>query len=101
MSNISPHGFQQHAQRNAIKQTTKVTDTGLKEHEMKAAVAMGNQTTTVKVSGGAMSIPTVADGEERRHRGPREVRVPFFQSSSRNASLLCRQEAHRSETQQM
>lgn len=69
--------------------------------EMKAAVAMGKQTSTVKVSGGAMSMPTVADGEERRHGRPREVRGPFFRSSFWNASLLCRQEAHRGETQQM
>lgn len=45
--------------------------------EMKAAVAMGKQTSTVKVSGGAVSIPPVADREERRHGRPREVRVPF------------------------
>lgn len=44
---------------------------------MKAAVAMGRQASTVKVNGGAMSIPTVADGEERSHRRPREARGPF------------------------
>lgn len=44
---------------------------------MKAAVAMGKQTSTVKVSGGAVSIPPVAGREERRHGKPREVRAPF------------------------
>lgn len=45
--------------------------------EMKAAVATGKQTSTVKVSGGAASIPPAADREERRHGSTREVRVPF------------------------
>lgn len=45
--------------------------------EMKGAVAMGRQTSTVKVSGGAASIPPGADGEEGRHGRAREVPVPF------------------------
>lgn len=45
--------------------------------EMKGAVAMGKQTSSVKVSGGAVSIPPGAAREEGRHGRPREVPVPF------------------------
>lgn len=69
------------AQRNAIKQTTSALrpSHGRKAEraEMKGAVAMGKQTSSVKVSGGAVSIPPGAAREEGRHGRPREVPVPF------------------------
>lgn len=70
---------------------------------MKATVATGNQTYTVEVSGEAKSIFS-REREEREASGAKGGVSRYRLLSKalfRNVSLLCCQEAHHGETQQV